>query len=112
MAVFAVALAAALSNLAILHDGYRQLTGLAAIVRGDLEGLELAAERVNPDFALTPENADFNYFNLVRAGPYLSASKKFGSPAYSESELASPRNLPGKPPTRSWPPRCRSRWRT
>ena len=89
VAVFAVALAAALSNLAILHDGYRQLTGLAAIVRGDLEGLELAAERVNPDFALTPENADFNYFNLVRAGPYLSASKKFGSPAYSESELAS-----------------------
>ena len=89
LATFAVAGAAALSNLAILHDGYRTLTGASTIVRGGLGGLEVASDRVNPDFVLTQQNSDWFYFNLVRAGPYLSASEKFGSPAYSESELES-----------------------
>ena len=37
---------------------------------------------------LTPENSDFNYFTFLEAGPYLSAAEKFGSPAYSQEELA------------------------
>ena len=89
LATFAVAGAAALSNLAILHDGYRTLTGRSTVVRGGLGGLEVAADRVNPDFVLTPANSDFFYLSQVTAGPYLSASAKFGSPAYSQSELAS-----------------------
>jgi hypothetical protein len=85
---FALALVAALGNLATLHDGYLSLRGASATVRGGLAGLETASGRVSPDFVLTPQNSDWNYFTLVRAGPYLSASEKFGSPAYSEGELA------------------------
>jgi hypothetical protein len=84
----AVGVAAALSNLVILHDGYQALARSSQIVRGGLAGLEIAADRVSPDFLLTPQNSDFNYFTLLTAGPYLSAEEKFGSPAYSQSELA------------------------
>ena len=108
LATFAVAGAAALSNLAILHDGYLTLTGRSTVVRGGLGGLEVAADRVNPDFVLTPANSDFFYLSQVTAGPYLSASAKFGSPAYSQSELASAPESPGKPPTRCSPRPCPS----
>jgi hypothetical protein len=85
--VVAVGLVAALGNLAILHDGYRNLRGTSATVRGGLGGLEIAADHVNPNLVLTSQNSNFNYFTFVSAGPYLSAAEKFGSPAYSESEL-------------------------
>jgi hypothetical protein len=88
LAALAVGAAAALGNLATLHQGYRALAGNSEVVRGGLTGLEVAADRVDPGFVLTPQNSDFNYFTLVKAGPYLSASEKFGSPAYSETELA------------------------
>jgi hypothetical protein len=87
LATFAVATAAALANLAILHDGYRRLVDGSVLVRGGLGGLEIAADRVRPDFLLTHENANIEYFSLVDAEPYLSAAEKFGSPAYSEAEL-------------------------
>jgi hypothetical protein len=83
-----VGAAAALGNLATLHQGYRALANNSEVVRGGLTGLEVAADRVDPGFVLAPQNSDFNYFTLVKAGPYLSASEKFGSPAYSETELA------------------------
>jgi hypothetical protein len=88
LATLAVGAAAAIGNLATLHQAYRALTGVSDVVRGGLAGLEIAADRVSPDLVLTPENSDFNYFTLLVAGPYLSAAEKFGSPAYSESELA------------------------
>jgi hypothetical protein len=88
-ASLAVGIAATLGNLQMLHQGYRSLVGSSEIVRGGLAGLEIAADRVNPDLVLTPENSDFNYFTLLRAGPYLSAAEEFGSPAYSGSELVS-----------------------
>jgi len=86
--VFGVALAAAIGNLVTLHDGYRSLASSSVTVRGGLGGLQIAADRVSPDLVLTPQNSDFNYFTLVKAGPYLSASEKFGSPGYSQDELA------------------------
>jgi hypothetical protein len=89
VAALAVALVAVLGNLVILHDGYRSLRAETVVVRGGLGGLEIAADRVNPNLTLTPENSTFEYVDQVIAGPYLSASAKFGSPAYSESELAS-----------------------
>ena len=88
LAVFAVAGAAALGNLSTLHQAYKSLAGLTPIVRGSLGGLEIAARTANPDLLLTEENSNFNYFAQLRAGPYLSAAEKFGSPAYSEAELA------------------------
>ena len=87
--VFAVSIAAGIGNLVTLHDAYRSLANTSVTVRGGLGGLEIAADRVNPGFTLTTENSNFNYYTLVRAGPYLSASHKFGSPGYSESELTS-----------------------
>ena len=33
-------------------------------------------------------NSGFDYFTLLDAGSYLSASEKFGSPAYDQAELA------------------------
>jgi hypothetical protein len=89
LAAFAISIAAAGGNLVTLHDGYRTFAASSATVRGGLAGLEIAADHVSPDFVLTTQNSNFNYFTLVRAGPYLSASEKFGSPAYSDSELAS-----------------------
>jgi hypothetical protein len=89
LAALAVGVTAAAGNVRILHQGYRALADSSETVRGGLAGLEIAADRVNPDLVLTPENSDFNYFTLVEAGPYLSAANDFGSPAYSESELVS-----------------------
>jgi hypothetical protein len=89
LATFAVSIAAAAVNLVTLHDGYNAEAASSGVVRGGLGGLEIAADRVSPDLILTRQNSNFDYFTLVRAGPYLSASEKFGSPAYSQSELAS-----------------------
>ncbi len=88
VAVLVVGIAAALSNLVILHDGYQANHRVSQTVRGGLAGLEIAADRVSPDFVLTPQNSDFNYYTLVSAGPYLSAEEKYGSPAYSQDELS------------------------
>jgi uncharacterized membrane protein len=88
VATLGVGVAAAAANLATLHQGYQTLAHASEVVRGGLAGLEIASEHVDPEFVLTPENSDFNYFTLVKAGPFLSAAEKFGSPAYSEPELA------------------------
>jgi hypothetical protein len=87
LAAFAVAAAAALANLATLRDAQRGLVDASDAVRGGLAGLEIAADRVPADFVLTPENSNFDYFTLLDAGPYLSATEKFGSPAYDQGEL-------------------------
>jgi hypothetical protein len=89
VAVLAVALVAAVQNFSTLHLSYKGYVGETQVVRGGLAGLEIARETVDPDFVLNPENSNFEYFDYVRAGPYLSAESKFGSPAYSEAELAS-----------------------
>jgi hypothetical protein len=87
-AVAAIALAATLSNLNILHRSYKVFLGTTPVARGGLSGLEIAAPVVDPGFLLTPENSDAVWFNQVDAGRYLSAAAKFGSPAYPRDELA------------------------
>ena len=88
IAVLGVSLVAAVGNFGTLRDSYHSLSGLSVVVRGGLAGLDIAADRARPDLVLTPENSDFNYFTFLEAGPYLSAAEKFGSPAYSQEELA------------------------
>lgn len=88
VALFAVAATAALGNFGALRDGYRNDHGASTLVRGGLAGLEITADRVNPDFVLTPDNSNFNYFDLVTARSFLPAAEDFGSPGYSETELA------------------------
>src|SRR5262249_37233656 len=84
----ATALAAA-ANVAAMHDAYKVFRNWTAIVKGDLGGLEIAAGHVDPGLELTSQNSNFDYFGRLRAGPYLSAAGKFGSPAYTRAELAS-----------------------
>ena len=81
--------AAALSNL---RDPARRLSELDGRLddrprraRGTRDGRRPCEPQPRPH----PANSDFDYFDQVTAGPYLSASEKFGSPAYSQSELAS-----------------------
>ena len=76
------------SGIATLEDRYGDLKDASAIVRGNLAALEIAADSVDPELVLTPENSGFNYFTLVKAGPYLSAADDYGSPAYTPEELA------------------------
>jgi hypothetical protein len=84
----AVAVAAVAGNLLAMRDAYNDLRALTPVVRGDLAGLEIAADRVDPALVLDRANSGFDYFTLLDAGSYLSASEKFGSPAYDEAELA------------------------
>ena len=84
-----VSLAATAANLSAMRDAYHGLKGVVPTVRGDLAALEIAADNVDPALVLTPDNSNFNYFTLVDAGSYLSAADKFGSPAYTQEELAS-----------------------
>src|SRR4029079_17380431 len=84
----AVAVAAVAGNLLAMRDSYNDLRGLTPVVRGDLAGLEIAADRVDPTLVLDHANSVCDYFTLLDAGSYLSASAKFGSPAYDEAELA------------------------
>jgi hypothetical protein len=85
--VFAVSAAATAANYSTLHESYDAYRPATALVRGDLAGLEIARDRVDPDFVLTQQNSGFEYFRYVVAGPYLSAADKFGSPAYSQTAL-------------------------
>jgi hypothetical protein len=87
VAALAVAVVAVLGNLPTLHGQYLNLRGVTPTVRGGLAGLEIESDNVDPGFTLTRENSGFNYAESVRAGPYLSAVRSYGSPAYSESEL-------------------------
>jgi hypothetical protein len=83
-----VAAASVAGNLAALHHDYVfQRDGLR-LERGGLTGLEIESDHAEPGFTLNEQNAGFEYFGSIVAGPYLSAVREFGSPAYSESELS------------------------
>jgi hypothetical protein len=88
LAGLAIAGLSLISNLSMLHNTYRGLAGITPTIRGGLAGLEIEADTVDPDLVLDQQNSGFNYIGSVRAGPYLSAADAFGSPAYSQSELA------------------------
>jgi hypothetical protein len=79
-----VTAAAAVSGIFFLHDGYRLQRSASELTRARLAALEIERQNVQPGFAV--------YLDLVTsfdAGAYFSAVDAFGSPAWSESELAS-----------------------
>jgi hypothetical protein len=79
---------AVMGNFVVLHDEYVGWRDVTPTVRGGLTGLEVEADRADPGLVLDQDNSGFNYIGSVEAGPYLSAVDAFGSPAYSQSELA------------------------
>ena len=88
IAVVAVAVLAALSNFQALESKWRFLTKFGRLQPAALAALELTRDVVDPDFQLTEQNSNVEYFGFVDARSYLSAVDAFGSPAYTEAELA------------------------
>jgi hypothetical protein len=85
--VLALCLAAAAGNLSTLRDASTALVNTSAVIKGSLAGLEISTDSVDPDFTLNQENSGIEFFDYVRAEPYLSAVEDHGSPAYTQSEL-------------------------
>lgn len=88
VAAGAVTLVAAGFNLTPLREGRDFFESQTALARADLAAIEIAEGSVAPDFALPPEIAGTSFLNEIRAGEYLQAVGEYGSPAYTESELA------------------------
>ncbi len=83
-----VAVAAAASNFSALRDAHASLIGFGELQPAALGAIEIARDSVEPEFRLTEQNSRVDYLGLVEAGSYLSAADKFGSPAFSEAEIA------------------------
>jgi hypothetical protein len=79
-----VTVAAVISGVLFLRLGYRdQLEPRNDATRAGLAAVEIARQTVNPRFTVR------SILVAIQAAPYLSAVDAFGSPAYSEQELAS-----------------------
>ncbi len=84
----AVVAAAVASNVLFLEESYESYKRTSMIERADLAAVEIARETVDPGLVLSEDIAGTGYVS-VEAGAYLSARDAFGSPAFSEPELAS-----------------------
>ena len=77
-------------NLVLLKDGRDGFfLPHAILTKADTAAIEIARETVAADFALTPEVAGTPTLIDINAASYLSAVDRYGSPAYTETELAS-----------------------
>jgi hypothetical protein len=83
--LYAVVVLALAGNVQRLRDGGSYYRAFAPVLRAQLAALELARDHVAPSFMPGSGPARFD---VVRAGPYLAAVDRIGSPAYSEPELA------------------------
>ena len=83
-----VAAASVAGNLVPLRHDYNLSRRAITLERGKLTGLEIEADHADPALVLNEQNAGFPYYHSIVAGPYMSAVRNFGSPAYSESELS------------------------
>jgi hypothetical protein len=84
----AVTAAAVGSNLVVLKDSKDMLQQQSVFTRSDTAAIEIAQRTVRPEFQLTPEIAGTPSLVNIYAGDYLTAVREYGSPAYSQSELA------------------------
>jgi hypothetical protein len=84
----AVTVAAVAANLVPLRDGERWLRAQTVLTRADLAAIEISRERVDPLFRLMPDVAGTASLIDIDAGTYLEAADEYGSPAYSQAELA------------------------
>jgi hypothetical protein len=77
-----------IGNLSLLGSNHNKLAELAIETRGGLAGIELAGGSADPDLYLGPQNTEITNLNSLQVGAYLSAARRFGSPAYDPSQLA------------------------
>ncbi len=84
----AVVLLAVGPNLIVLKQGKDNLAVQTILTKADLEAIQIARPTVDPDFQLSPEVAGTPSLVNVYASSWLEADDEYGSPAYSEDELA------------------------
>jgi hypothetical protein len=81
--VFSVA-----SNLDQLHDAYEgTYHPISQLEKAGLGALDIAEGTVEPGFVLSEDVVDTGFVN-VDAGSYFAARDRYGSPAYTEAEIA------------------------
>ncbi|HVD38456.1 MAG TPA: hypothetical protein VNC15_06460 [Solirubrobacterales bacterium] len=81
--VFSVA-----GNLDQLHDAYEgTYHPISQLEKAGLGALDITEATVDPGFVLSEDVVDTGFVN-VDAGSYFAARDKYGSPAYSETEIA------------------------
>jgi len=90
-ALIAIALVAAcsiLSNLQDLNSAFKNTYHpISRLEKAGLGGLDIAEATVDPGFLLSEDVVDTGFVN-VDAGSYFAARDAWGSPAYSEAEIA------------------------
>jgi hypothetical protein len=86
-AVLAVSLVANVDEMRVAGGYFRAETSYN---RAELAALELVRDRVPADFGIEGQSPTLLPHGdmLIAAGPYFSAADKYGSPAYSPSQLA------------------------
>lgn len=75
-------------NLVVLKENRDNLEVQTVLTKADLAAIQIARPTVDPGFQLGPEVAGTPSLVNVFAGPWLEAVDEYGSPAYSEAELA------------------------
>jgi hypothetical protein len=75
-------------NIVVLHEASKNYKREAVLTRADTAAIEIAQRTIDPNFELTAENAGTGALVNVYGGKYLEAVSEYGSPAYSEAELA------------------------
>ncbi len=88
IAAGAIVILAAAPNLVFLKENRDNLKVQTVLTKADLGAIQIARRTVDPNFTLTPENAGTPSLINVTAGGWLGADDEYGSPAYSEAELA------------------------
>lgn len=85
--VLVVAVAASVSNLAILHNAWKEFSEGFPAQRAGLSALEIGRNSVDPAVTLDAPDSDIDGFGTLDAGSYLEAVDEHGSPAYSQPQL-------------------------
>jgi hypothetical protein len=75
-------------NIVVLHEASKNYVNEAVITRSATAAIEIAEPTVEPGFQLSPEVVPTSALINVLAGPYQETVDEYGSPAYSEAELA------------------------
>lgn len=84
----AIAAVAVALNTITLVDGRDWLREQSVLTRSDLAAIEIARATVSPQFWLSPPIAGTSSLIDIGAGEYLEAVSEYGSPAYTQAELA------------------------
>ena len=84
--LFGIAAIGVATNVVLLREGSAFTRDYSAAVRADLAAVELARDRVDPDFRPL-QHAPLGQFFTTTAGEYFVAADRYGSPAFSPSEL-------------------------